>query len=260
MALAHLTWFSLISHLICLKAAASDKRVLSYGRLGTQKPLLLRKRHRSVRSSAQTRFILHPRAAPYCRLDGGLFGGGGWGVSWVLTADVSAAGGQSLLFQSPTHCAAFTRRSQVYGVQAKGGETLEAAAFHLWRLTVSHTLTLACTSAPKRHLCDSAWYLRLALGHGLSCKKEHCHAAVGWTGDNPFNPREPGSPPGHVQVKGQRRHSRISIMLCKSTWSGALALCLRNQNHINTWMIPTGYPFASLDISIVPPSMCVLKG
>lgn len=176
---AHLTWFSLISHLICLKAAASDKRVLSYGRLGTQKPLLLRKRHRSVRSSAQTRFILHPHAAPYCRLDGGLFGGGGWEVSWVLTADVSAAGGQSLLFQSPTHCAAFTRRSQVCGVRAKGGETLEAAAFHLWRLTVSHTLTLACTSAPKRHLCDSAWYLRLALSHELSCKREHCHAAVG---------------------------------------------------------------------------------
>lgn len=179
---AHLTWFSLISHSICLKAAASDKRVLSYGRLGTQKPLLLRKRHLSVRSLEQTRFILHPCPAPFCRLDGGLFGGGGWGVSWVLTADVSAAGGQSLLFQSPTHCSAFTRRSQVCRVRAKGGETLEAAALHLWRLTVSHTLTLPCTSAPKRHLCDSAWYLRLALDHGLSCKRAHCHAAVGQHG------------------------------------------------------------------------------
>lgn len=191
---AHLTWFSLISHLICLKAAASDKRVLSYGRLGTQKPLLLRKRHRSVRSSAQTRFILHPRAAPYCRLDGG------WVGCWQpmsVQLEVKAS-----CFSLPLTALHSHAGPKCVECEPRGGETLEAAAFHLWRLTVSHTLTLACTSAPKRHLCDSAWYLRLALGHGLSCKREHCHAAVGWTRDNPFNPGESGFPPGLVQVKG----------------------------------------------------------
>lgn len=113
--------------------------------------------------------------------------------------------------------------------ETRGGETLEAAAFHLWRLTVSHTLTLACTSAPKRHLCDSAWYLRLALGNGLSCKREHCHAAVGWTPDNPFNPGESGFPPGErvmdrcvtvTWVWGRQRKINPGMALLCSSWHG----------------------------------------